>query len=73
VGDECVGCGTCADGVCFADAIVLEGEQAAIGDACRACGRCVEICPQGAINLSLEHPQVVEESVSQISPLVQVS
>jgi ferredoxin len=73
VGDECVGCGTCTDGVCFADAIALEGGRAVVGDACRACGRCVEVCPHGAIKLSLEHPQVVKESVSQISPLVQVS
>ena len=73
VGDECVGCGTCTGGVCFAGAIVLDGDRAVIGDACRTCGRCVEVCPQGAIKLSLEHMQVVERSVSQISPLVRVS
>ena len=51
---------------------VEEGSRAVIGDACRACGRCVEICPQGAIKLSAEHPQVVDELVSKLSPLVQV-
>ena len=72
VSDECVGCGTCTEGICFTDAIRLEGSRAVIGDACRGCGRCVEVCPQGAINLSIEHGQVVEESVSRLSPLVQV-
>lgn len=72
VGEECIGCGTCAAGICFAGAIRLDGGQAVIGDACRACGRCVEVCPQGAIKLTVEHRQVVEESVRQISPLVQV-
>ena len=71
--EECVGCGTCTEGICFADAIRLEDGRAVIGDACRCCGRCVEVCPQGAIELSLDHRQVVAESVSQISPLVRVN
>ncbi|MGD9404030.1 MAG: 4Fe-4S binding protein [Anaerolineae bacterium] len=73
VDDECVGCGTCTEGVCFVDAIRLEDGRAVIGDACRGCGRCVEICPQDAIKLSLEHAEAVDEAVRQLSTRVQVS
>ncbi|MGD8473057.1 MAG: 4Fe-4S binding protein, partial [Anaerolineae bacterium] len=73
VDEECVGCGTCTEGVCFVDAIRLEDGRAVIGDACRGCGRCVEICPQDAIKLSLEHAEAVDEAVRQLSTRVQVS
>lgn len=70
---DCIGCGTCTQGVCFANAIHLVGDRAVIDEACRGCGRCVEVCPQGAIELSIEHGRLVEESVARISPLVDLS
>jgi ferredoxin len=73
VGDRCIGCGTCTQGVCFADAIHLAGERAVIGEACRGCGRCVDVCPQDAIMLSIETGSYVEQSIARISPLVDVS
>jgi ferredoxin len=73
VSDRCVGCGTCTGGVCFADAIHLVDSRAVISDACRGCGRCVEVCPHGAIEISIEYSQFVEESIARISPLVDVS
>lgn len=73
VNGRCVGCGTCAQGVCFADAIELLDERAVISDACRGCGRCVQVCPQGAIELSVKNGQFVEEAVRRISPLVDIS
>jgi len=69
----CVGCGTCTEGICFVDAIHLDGSGAVIGDACRGCGRCVEVCPQEAIKLSLEAGRSVEETVGRLSTLVTVS
>lgn len=73
INGRCTGCGTCTQQVCFADAIQLVEGRAVIGEACRGCGRCVEVCPQGAIELSIEHGQSVAESVARISPLVDVS
>jgi hypothetical protein len=74
VTDRCIGCGTCtAPGVCFADAIVTVGDHSIIGDACRGCGRCVDVCPQGAIELTIEGSAFVEDSIARIAPRVDVS
>jgi ferredoxin len=73
VSDRCAGCGTCADGVCFVDAIRLAAGHAVIGAACRGCGRCVEVCPQGAIELVVEDSQFAQAAIARIAPLVDVS
>ena len=72
VSDRCVGCGTCTEGVCFVDAIHLEGDRAVIGAACRGCGRCAAVCPQEAIEVTISHGRFVEESIARITPLVDV-
>jgi ferredoxin len=73
VTDGCVGCGTCAQGICFVDAIHLADGRAAIGDTCRGCGRCVDICPQQAIELDVTDNGFVKESINRVSLLVDVS
>jgi ferredoxin len=73
VSGRCVGCGTCTEGVCFVNAIRLVGNRAVISDTCRGCGRCVSVCPQEAIEISIEHDHFVEESIARVSPLVDVS
>jgi UDP-glucose 4-epimerase len=70
---ECTACGACTQGVCFVDAIHLNEHRAVINDACRGCGRCVSICPQQAIELSIDDEQFVQHSIDRISPLVDVS
>jgi ferredoxin len=47
--------------------------RAVVGDACRACGRCVEVCPQDAIEITIADPQFVQQTIGHISPLVDVS
>jgi len=73
VSDRCVGCGTCAQDVCFVEAIRLVDHHAIIDDACRGCGRCVDVCPQEAIEISVEYSQFVEQSIARKSTLVDVS
>ncbi len=70
VSDQCIGCGTCAQDVCFVNAIHLADDRAVIDDTCRGCGRCVDVCPQGAIQLSIDNSQFVEKAITRISTLV---
>ena len=73
VGDRCVGCGTCTRDVCFVDAIHVVDHRAVIGDACRGCGRCASVCPQAAIEISIEYGEFVVKAIARISRLVTVS
>jgi ferredoxin len=78
VTDRCVGCGACARGVCFVDAIRLDASteqtsRAQIGESCVGCGRCVEICPHQAIEVSGTDGPFVEQAIARISPSVDVT
>lgn len=73
VSDHCMGCGACAEGVCFVDAIRIVEGRAVIGGACRGCGRCVEMCPAQAIDLTITDTPLVEQTIRRIAPLVDLS
>jgi ferredoxin len=73
VTEECTGCGTCADKVCFANAISLEGGRAVISESCRACGRCISVCPQKAIELKIDNPDFVNRAIEKIHEIVDVT
>ena len=72
VTDDCVGCGTCTEGICFVNAIRLEDEKAIISNVCRGCGRCVEVCPESAIKLTIQNDDFMEESIRRVSSVVDV-
>ncbi|MHA2494103.1 MAG: DUF362 domain-containing protein [Candidatus Hodarchaeales archaeon] len=71
--EKCIACGTCTNDICFVNAIHLSGNQATISNECRGCGRCVSVCPQGAIEISIAHAHYVEDSIKRIGPLVDVT
>ena len=76
VTDRCLGCGLCTQGICFADAIGLDGidgDRAVISDGCRGCGLCVDVCPEAAIEISIEASGFVETSIERLSAVVDVS
>jgi ferredoxin len=73
VSEDCSGCEICLNGVCFVDAISMNGGAATIGDSCRGCGNCVILCPEEAIKISISDHTFVEETISHIAPLVEVS
>ncbi len=70
VNGNCVGCGACTQDICFVDAIQLLNGKAVIGEECRGCGRCVTVCPQGAIEVSIEDSRFIKETIQQIGELV---
>lgn len=73
VTDRCLGCGTCINGVCFARAIRMEGHRARIAETeCRGCGRCADICPNGAIEVTVTDPGYVEAAVARLGLVVDV-
>jgi len=71
--DRCTGCGTCTQGVCFVDALHLVDGRAVRTGACRACGRCVSVCPEGAIEVYLADTLYVERVISRLSAEVDVT
>jgi len=73
VTDACIGCGICMeDDVCFVNAISMIDEKAVIGLECRGCGRCVELCPTGAIKLTINNPEFIKDSIERVSSVVDV-
>jgi len=57
----------------FVDAIQMVNEHAVINEECRGCGRCVEVCPQNAIELTIDDDLFVKKSIEQIEKLVDVT
>ena len=72
VTDDCIGCGVCAEGVCFVNAITLENGHAVITDDCRGCSNCVEVCPQNAIQVVIEQDDYIENAIKRLTEAVDV-
>ena len=70
VNADCDGCELCTDNVCFTGAVQMNDATAEINEECRGCGRCVEVCPQGAIEISIENPDYIAQAIEDLSTLV---
>jgi Fe-S-cluster-containing hydrogenase component 2 len=70
---DCQACGVCTQGICFVDAIHLDGDSAVITEACRGCGLCVDACPHGAIQLTINGEHAVQCAIDRITHLVDVT
>ncbi len=73
VSKKCKGCGICAKGYCFVDAIHMISDKAFITQRCRGCGRCVSVCPHDAIELTINDENYIRNSIEEIDELVDVT
>lgn len=73
VTDACIGCGTCTKGICFVNAIYIKNNRAEISFECRGCGRCVDVCPQNAIELTIKDEDFIFKVIEQIENIIDVS
>lgn len=72
VTEDCIGCGECAQGVCFIDAIQMVDGRAVIQEDCCGCGNCAEACPEGAIRVVIESPDYIDHAIKRLSEAVDV-
>lgn len=71
VGDDCDGCGACADKVCPFDAIIMDGQvgKAVVNAAkCMGCGVCEDKCPIHAIMLRRDPGKGEPLDIEEIRP-----
>lgn len=71
--DKCVGCGRCFK-VCVYDAMKMKENKAMIEQAdCKGCGRCEMVCPNGAISISFDGYDRIDEFIARFESRVDIS
>ena len=48
------------------NAIKINDGKAIISDECRICGRCAEICPNKAIDITIEDIDFIEKTIERV-------
>ncbi|MDG6229336.1 MAG: 4Fe-4S binding protein [Candidatus Thermoplasmatota archaeon] len=66
VNETCTGCGACTHDVCFIDCIHIKDGTAVIEDACVICGRCVEQCPNNAIEIRIKDKHFIDKTIERV-------
>ena len=46
--------------------------HAVISEECRGCGRCVLVCPQNAIELTIKDKKYIENSIKEIERIIDI-
>lgn len=72
VTDKCNGCGECVDYCAFNAVDIIDG-MAVHNDYCRICGRCQSNCPNGAINISMDNENFMEDTIKHMREYVDFS
>jgi len=71
--DICVGCGECFK-VCIYDAMKMDGNKAMIDQKeCKGCGRCEMVCPNGAISITIDGYDRIDELIARFESRVDIS
>jgi len=71
--EKCTLCGKCLDDLCFMSAIEKRDGKIVISNECRGCSRCVEICPQDAIKLTLSDESYISKSIKELERIIDVA
>ena len=66
INENCTGCGACIKDVCFINAINLRDGTAEISDDCLSCGRCVEVCPNDAIEIVIKDKDFINKTIERV-------
>ncbi|MFW9987759.1 MAG: 4Fe-4S binding protein [Candidatus Odinarchaeota archaeon] len=56
--------------MCFVDAIKIIENHTVISNQCRGCSRCVEICPQKAIEIIIADMLYTRKSIEKIEKVI---
>jgi len=67
INENCTGCGACTEGVCFIDAMKIKDGIVVNSDSCLVCGRCVEICPNNAIEVIIEDNDFIKKTIERVN------
>jgi ferredoxin len=66
VNENCIGCGVCTEGVCFINGINIKNGKAIISDNCVICGRCIDKCPNDAIDLLIQNEDFIKNTIERV-------
>jgi NAD-dependent dihydropyrimidine dehydrogenase PreA subunit len=66
VNNKCNGCGACTNDVCFIDGIQIKDGVTVLDEDCLACGRCIESCPNNALELIIEDKEFIKKTIERV-------